>query len=491
MKKHFWSLLLIFLTIFWSLFALLFKVDNWQSHDGNFHFERIYAATYALKQGHFPLRWSSILNYNCGLPVFNFYYPLLYHLAGVLGIFNISPVFSLKIVFVVFYIFGTTSMYYLIYHLVKSKSASFIAAVMFALNPYYLQLIFVRANPEILTYSLLPAILLLILKNKNIPLFPLLVFYFLSHNTTVLITLPLVLISLVYSFRKSNYKNYILIITFILSFLSSSFFLGPALLEKNFVKLGSNIAAEYQQHFPTFKQLVFSPWGWGYSGFGLEDGMSFKFGYLQFIVLGLGIILCFRRHRLILLVLPIIVTLFLTLSSSNFIWKIITPLQQLQYPWRFLGLAVFMVTLLAPFVYYLLPKKYSFIFLILVISASILGNRHHIQAIPVNSPNDYNRLGTTTIANELLPVNAVDTCYLDSQKLSYFPDAYTITDGQKQLSYHDCSGYLCLDSNNSTQVKQYHWQYRSTFVEKIFNLVSLVSVFVWLVLTFFKKKLHL
>lgn len=485
--KHRLPLLFLSVILLWALSTLFFKVNYWQNHDGNYHLQRIFAATDSLRQKQFPLRWSRLLNYNCGLPVFNFYYPLIYYFTGTLGLINISPVISLKIILALFYIFGTVSFYFLIYYFSKSTIASLIGATLFALNPYYLQLIYVRANPELLTYCILPAILLCIFKSKYLFLFISLILYFLSHNTTVLITLPIILISISYFFYKSNYKNNFIVLTFIFAFLSSSFFLGPALIEKKYVKLGSDIAANYQEHFPSLKQLIFSPWGWGYSTSDLNDGMSFKFGYIQFFVLFIGFFISFRRRLLIPLVLSIFFILFLTLPTSLFIWKIIPTIQQLQYPWRFLGLTVFLVSLLASFVYKYIPRNLQFLYIIFIIFGSIYTNRHHIQAFPNLDLPDFNRIGSTTIADEILPINATKDCYQKGDKLSYFPDAYIISDHQKILNYQDCSGYVCLDSEN-TSIKEYTWKYKSTFVEKIFNYISIFSLIIWSILAFFKHK---
>lgn len=490
MKKNLPSLLIIIGILFWTLFALFFKVNNWQNHDGNYHLQRIYAATDSLRQGHFPLRWSRLLNYGCGLPVFNFYYPLLYYIGGFMGLIGLSPVLSLKLIFSAFYIVGALSMYYLIYYFSKSRFASLSAAITFTLNPYFLELIYVRANPELLTYSLIPLILLCLVKTKYLLFFISLLFYFLSHNTTVLITFPFILIFFVYIFWKSKYKNKFLFLTFLLASLSSIFFWGPAILEKKYVKLGSEIAADYQQHFSTLKQLFFSPWGWGYSNSGIDDGMSFKFGYLQFSLLFLAIFIGIRKKTLLFPSLLIAFILFLTLAPSNFIWKNIPILWQLQYPWRFLGLAVLLLSFLTPLLFKYLPKRFHLIFLLFIILASVVTNRHHIQAVPSFSFPDYSRIGSTTIADELLPITAYSTCYQNSDRLSYFPKAYRITDNQQIFSYHDCGGYLCLD-NNDLNVKKYNWRYQSTPLEFIFDIISLLSIGIWLTLTFFKKKLHL
>lgn len=486
--KHRLPLLIIFSICLWALFALFFKVNYWQNHDGNFHLQRGYAAIESLKSGQIPLRWSRILNYGCGLPVYNFYYPLTYYLLGSLGLLNINLVIAFKIILGLFYFMGTISIYFFIYYLLKSRSAALIGAVLFALNPYYLQLIYVRANPELLAYCLLPLILLFILKSKYFLLYISLILYFLSHNTVILITLPLIILFISYLFLKNKKIDYFLIITFVLAVLTSSFFLGPALLEKKYVKLGTNIAADYQQHFPTIKQLFFSPWGWGYSTSDANDGMSFKFGYVQWLILAISFIVGLKiNRRIFYLSLLILFFLFLSLSSSSFIWEKIPILQQLQYPWRILGLCVFLISILAPFIFITISLKYRPIFLVFIIVASIISNRNHIQAVLNPHLPDFTRIGSTTIADEILPINATKDCYLDGNKLSYFPNAYLISKNQQAVNYQDCLGYVCLDSRD-TSTKDFTWHYQSTPIQKLFNYLSIFSLITWLILAFFKRK---
>lgn len=161
-------------------------------------------------------------------------------------------------------------------------------------------------------------------------------------------------------------------------------------------------------------------------------------------------------------------------------------LQQVQYPWRILGLSVFLLSLLAPLIYITISQKYRYIFLFIVILGSIITNRNHIQAVFNPHLPDFTRIGSTTIADELLPVNAKNDCYHDSYKLSYYPNAYVISANQSEINYRDCSGYVCLDSGD-TSTKDFTWQYQSTPIQKLFNYLSLFSLIIWLILAFFKR----
>ena len=58
----------------------IFSYHFFSTHDGDYHLARSYDAIEALSEGHFPLRWAGRLNYFCGAPIFNFFYPLIYYL---------------------------------------------------------------------------------------------------------------------------------------------------------------------------------------------------------------------------------------------------------------------------------------------------------------------------------------------------------------------------------------------------------------------------
>ncbi|HWS49329.1 MAG TPA: 6-pyruvoyl-tetrahydropterin synthase-related protein [Candidatus Methanoperedens sp.] len=485
--KHKLSILILVSILFWVFYALFFKVDYWQNHDGDFQLQRAFAAISSIKSGQFPLRWASTLNYGCGLPVFNFFYPLIYYVFSLLDLFKIDIFLSFKIILATFYTIGTFSIFYFVYSLKKSYSGSLIAAILFALNPYFLQLVYVRANPEIITYGLFPLVLLLINKSKYFSLFFVTILYFLSHNTTVLITFPLIVGFCIYLFVKNKKINYFLVFTLLLSCLASSFFLGPAILEKKYVKLGTSIAADYNQHFPTLKQLFISPWGWGYSTSDTNDGMSFKFGYLQWCLLALTLILSIRHRYLLYLSLPLLVCLFMTLPPSKIIWDNLKILHQLQYPWRLLGLSVLLISIISPFTYLSLPAKFRPLFLLFIIIISLVSNRNHIQAVINPNKPDFTRIGNTTIADELLPQGAINDCYHDGKKLSYFPNSYEISQDNKPVDYQECSGYLCT-TEGDISTDNIQWHYTSTPIQKIFNYLSLASVVLWLILTFLRRQ---
>lgn len=87
--------------------------------------------------------------------------------------------------------------------------------------------------------------------------------------------------------------------------------------------------------YPT--QLLSRQWGFGGSGPGVEDGMSFQLGLPHVVVAVVGCV-ALRRNPLICgagLVLAALVAAMLPMAA--FLWRAGSPLHAFQFPWRLLG----------------------------------------------------------------------------------------------------------------------------------------------------------
>jgi hypothetical protein len=137
----------------------IFKHSVFSTHDGIHHIARGYDAVTTVREGHFPLRWAGSLNYWCGVPIFNFFYPLLYYLIAILSFAGIGVITSINLISFFSLPIGTLGFYLWMNLAVKQKWPSFIAAVLYLMAPYRFSLIFVRGCPEYLTYAILPWVL--------------------------------------------------------------------------------------------------------------------------------------------------------------------------------------------------------------------------------------------------------------------------------------------------------------------------------------------
>lgn len=139
-----------------------------------------------------------------------------------------------------------------------------------------------------------------------------------------------------------------------LAFGLAAFFTIPAVLENKYTHIDSVITGyyDYSAHFATIKQILFSRfWGYGPSVWLENDGMSFQIGHLHWIgsiIILAALLNTYRKKKLkdffkkeinVILLFMFIsgwVAAFLIHSRSTFIWKTISFLRYLQFPWRLL-----------------------------------------------------------------------------------------------------------------------------------------------------------
>ncbi len=569
------SLLLIVvlgLLSFWAGKGL-FKYSVNNTHDGNHHIARSYDAIESIKEGHFPLRWAGSLNYDCGVPIFNFFYPLFYYL--VIG-FNLvvgQVYLSIKLVSFFSLLSGTIFFYLWLKTETKNVWASFGGAILYLFAPYRFLLTFVRESPEFLAYALLPVVLYCFSKcfeKKNLPLFVRWAFLSaifgglltISHNFTVMFLMPVILIYLIIktAYSKLGLKRKMSIwFAYISAFGLGSFFIFPALLEKKFTKIGVESFLDFRQHFPTLGQLIRSPWGYFYSVPDVaNDGMSFQLGYAHWLVIAiLSCILVFNlfknrklpkiNQRIIwLLSLGVLSmgSIFLILPWSLPIWEAVPIIQQIQFSWRILGLAVFAISAL--FGFYLAKKKSIGMFLLLVpvICLAIYGNRNHLLPEPVSAEYlhlyddfdglHYHRHTTTTLGDDIIAPSAAESCSFETRLiaygggdevqystvdrgnthgfvkfiateekivsegirlgLGYFPGIYQFAATNGEVAdYQDCQGVVCISGSQFGDGENYlSWKIVQTTTEKIFNGVSLLFLSAWIAILiryqFFRKR---
>ncbi|MCL4383980.1 YfhO family protein [Patescibacteria group bacterium] len=322
------------------------------------------------KDGQIPCRWVPDLGYGYGYPLFNFYPPLPYFVGEAFRLVGVSFLWSIKLTAVAQVLFSTIAMY-----LLASSIFGFLpgltAAVFYAYAPYHAVNIYIRgAMNEAWAAVFFPLVFYFVKRLIEKPNLSSVIMFslsiagiFLSHNPMVMIFAPFaVLWALFWLFKyKKNFFRKILLLSFsgIFSVLLSAFFTLPVIFESSLVQIDSMFSNYYSYiaHFTTLKQLFLTPyWGNGPSVWGPLDGMPFMIGYLHWLlplfILGLIIfsLLKTRKHNFYLyltlfLVLSSFLTAFLTHERSGFLWRLLTPIQKIQFPWRFLNLTVFFASL--------------------------------------------------------------------------------------------------------------------------------------------------
>lgn len=224
---------------------------------------------------------------------------------------------------------------------------------------------------------------------------------FLSHNLSTLMYVPvsLLVLGLLIWQHSSSIRSAIQLAwsagsAYLLAIGLTAFYLFPALLEKNATIIDSILSGYFyfSHHFLYIRQFLTPNWGYGGSAWGPDDGLSFFLGYGQLlaaIVSGLtitwytltvvGLITNGKNHSLywkttlvalrkkiltaahfqlfVLFGLVVAGALFLTLLKSQFLWETVPLIAFIQFPWRWLSIAILFLALVAGYAPILIRDK--------------------------------------------------------------------------------------------------------------------------------------
>ena len=355
--------------------------------------------------------------------------------------------------------------------------------------------------------------------------------------------------------QKKNQKiaDYIpyfvrLFISGLMAFGLAAFFTLPVLFETKLVQVESMFTGYYTYsiHFVSLKQLFISNfWGDGPSVWGPNDGLSFAVGYLHWLIpLLICIFILIKKIRKIslskldCLVLTLSVmllgTIFMTHERSTFIWKLLPPIQKIQFPWRFLNIVTVLSSLISGYIAVLFKRHskqvpLSYILYSLTIILLIALNISHYTPVHFGPITDsqkfsgkawnnqitsgiYDYLPKTAstapksaakdVVDEIFPANAKYTLAgvkkgtdwslfnltLEQNSKVYlstlaFPD-FQIIDNGNPISYkiEPELGRISLDLAPGTH--QIYLHLRNTPIRTIANYISLFSLIVVVLLAF-------
>jgi hypothetical protein len=349
-----------------------------------------------------PCRWVPDMGYGFGFPLFNYYPPLPYLIGEVFRLVGFSFVDTVKIVFLLSFVVSGVTMYLLakeffgpiMLNLPAGKAGlrgvsvslgAVVSSIFYIWAPYHAVDVFVRgAMNEAWALSWFPLILWagyrLVSDEKNakkwtVALALSFVALLLSHNLMAMIFAPIfagwLLIWIIKS-RKLIFNIKYLVLSGFLTLGLSAFFTLPAIFEQKYVQVNTLVTGyyEYVAHFASIGQLLFSRfWGYGPSIWGTNDGMSFQVGHVHWILSLVIIIIIFiklikQRKSLPLSLIAISYSLvfawlavFMAHPRSTPLWQVIPLLRFVQFPWRFLSLAILGFSFAAGAIAVLLPKK--------------------------------------------------------------------------------------------------------------------------------------
>ena len=380
MKKLFWLFVIISCSV--PTIMALFNPGFFQSDDGEWMIIRFSAFHQALVDGQFPVRYLSRLNYGYGYPVANFLYPGFMYFGEVFKILGFGFVQSIKIILGISMVGSALFTFLWLSNLFK-KWPSLVGALLYLYAPYHLFDIYKRGSVgETLALCVIPFVFWQIERKSFFWTALGVGFLILSHNSLALLFLPIIALYLLA--RGLAWAIYFLPTIFI-GLGIASFFWIPAIFDLQYTVFAKTQVSDWEKYFSDYNLIGAIP---------ILVLVWFMFN-LNFI----------KNRVAILLFILTIVFLFLSLSLSSSVWKIL-PISFVQFPFRFLSVAILLVAFLSAF---LLDKAKGFYGLLIGIAFLIIG---FLASQPYLNPSMFfdkgdsyyaTNEGTTTVKNEYMP----------------------------------------------------------------------------------------
>lgn len=442
----------LILSLATALTLSLWQVPWYPMHDST-HPVRLMLLRETVLGGQFPAIWASHINLGYGYPLFHLYAPLFHYLALAFTSF-FSLALSLKLTLWLTLAVGGTGVWVATRSL--GRSASTLAVVCFLFSPFLALDLYVRgAYAELLSLALFPWVLTTLQNLKTaktvIPASLATSLFLLSHNLIPILALPLVL-ALLANVRPSLKT---LLAYSLLTFGLTAWYLFPLVFERGFTH-AEDIAktTAYAKHFVEPWQIWNSTWGFGGSALGVEDGMSFKLGKLQLLLATLGVLTAVvkRNSSTLLLALFLLFSLALATPVSAPLWENLSLLQVVQFPWRSLGLAAVLLSLLAGYSLTLIKSRHlrASLALLLSLAAIFLNYKYFRVQTSLEFPTAVTDIAP--VVPEYLPVwmTAPPTTPSQNGQVAYYP-TWVVNENQQRLpTSPDAAGLLTYQPSSNT-----------------------------------------
>lgn len=425
MKKNFLIFLFLLAVSIPSIISL-FHPGFFQSDDGEWMIIRFSAFHQTLRDGQFPVRFLSRLNYGYGYPVANFLYPGFMYLAEIPKVLGFGFVPSVKIILGLSMI-GSVVFSFLWLRQFFGKFEGFVGSLFYLYAPYHLFDLYKRGSVgEILALAIVPFILWQIERQSFFWTSIGIALLILSHNTLALLFLPIIILYMVLKiFKTKDRKRLIYRYTGILviGLGLASFFWLPAIFDLGYTRFSQTQVSDWQNYFVDLNLI-----GWG--------------TLLVFILCFLSALLRLRKRlqlrsndlnhsiKFILFFLVGVGSIFLSLSQSNFLWQMF-PVSFIQFPFRFLSVAILSVAFLAAYLLSILSGKTkiaaSFVlllFLIISVKQFLTPAQFFDKGEGFYATNE----GTTTVRDEYLPK------WVKEKPTGHFKEKVEVVSGEANIN---------------------------------------------------------
>jgi hypothetical protein len=360
---------LLILSVLVALISWPIFVPGFFSVHDETHVVDIYQMARSFELSGFPPRWTPDFNFGMGHPYFNFYYLLPYYISALFFILGFSLSFSFKaVIFIGILLASSGSFFFARRHF--NNWASLIVASVYIFSPYFAVDLYVRgALGEIMLFGIIPwcfyFVNRLITKNNLLDLVFSAIFIGLlaiTHNVLNIFAFPIIFSYgvILILIQKDHKKIIKLSLAFLMGALLVSYYLLPALFEKQYISNYEQINIE--DHFPFLKQLFIPHWGYSISHWGPNDDISFQIGISNLVGFSLGGVSLFfvkgKKRVLIAFFTAVFLICFLLMNYRTLaFWNLSPILRYIQFPWRMLLFTSFTSAILAGFAVEFLSEK--------------------------------------------------------------------------------------------------------------------------------------
>jgi hypothetical protein len=356
-------------------------------HDTLVHVPRTVEFSQGLASGLLVPRWAPDYVAGYGQPVFMFYPILFYYLSSAVHALGAGYIVAQNLACLGLLLVAALGMFLLAGSFFGPRGG-LVAAVAYLFAPYTQVMLYVRhALFDLTAFAILPFAFWGLYRYVDGGRFRHLLvtagsatLLLLSSNTVALMSFPALtlLACLMAAARRSWRALGRGALGLALGLSLAAFFWFPAIAELGFVNR-NDLTDEYfdfRHHFVAPHQLLYSPWAYGHSSGGDQDGMTFEIGPVHLVMALVALVLGARSRRfsrgarllvgffLLLLLLAAV----LTTQLSQLVWERLPLLEYLQFPWRFLSLVAISSALLCGVVFssHLRPARANLLLALLV-----------------------------------------------------------------------------------------------------------------------------
>lgn len=359
----------------------IFRNGDYESGDFNIHIYRTMSFYDSLKEGIFMPSWAAELNATYGYPLFIFNYPLPYYLLSFIHFLGLGFITSMKLFLAFNLILSGIFMYLFSKDLFKNSKSCFIASVFYIFTPYHLiDLHFKVVIGEILAFTLLPLIFFFVQRfyvKRNFIFLLLAAAFFaflvMTHAVIAFFAAPIMLAYIIF-LNKDHFKNGLIQSVFVFTIagiISLYVWLAPFIFNQYTFIQRTHLNTVY---FPIIKELLYSPYRWGFLFQGPNGQIPFLVGYTQIFVLIMTLILLVLKKmpnknstdQKFWLITSITI-IFLITPYSKFLWEHFSFVKAAGSH-RLLLLLTFTISILSGFLSVAFAKKKFLINMLIIIT---------------------------------------------------------------------------------------------------------------------------